>query len=63
MGTEEEERHNEVVDEVVKRLAENNLYVNQRDVEVEGKRIRILRVVIRPEIIKINKEKMKEVLD
>ena len=28
MGTEEEERHNEVVDEVVKRLAENNLYVN-----------------------------------
>jgi len=27
MGTEEEERHNEVVDEVVKRLAENNLYV------------------------------------
>jgi len=27
VGTEEEEGHDEVVEEVVKRLAENNLYV------------------------------------
>ena len=28
VGMEEEERHDEVIEEVVKRLAENNLYVN-----------------------------------
>ena len=27
VGTEEEKKHNEVVQEVVKRLAENNLYI------------------------------------
>jgi len=27
VGTEEKEGHNEIVEEVVKRLAENNLYV------------------------------------
>ena len=30
--TEEEERYDEIVEEVVKRLAENNLYINQKNV-------------------------------
>jgi len=30
VGTEEEERHNKVVDEIVKRLTKNNLYVKPK---------------------------------
>ena len=31
IGTKEEERHDEMVEEVVKRLAKNNLYVKQEE--------------------------------
>jgi len=30
VGTEEEERHNKVVDKIVMRLAKNNLYIKPR---------------------------------
>jgi len=40
--TEEEKEHNKVVEEVMKRLVENNLYKTRR-IQVEGYRSRIFR--------------------
>ena len=61
VGTEEEEGHDELVEEVVKRLAENNLYVKPEKYKV--KEIGFLRVVIGPEGIKMEEEKVKDVLE
>ena len=63
IGTEGEEGHNEIVEEVVKRLAENNLYVKLDKWKWKVKEIRFLEVVIGLEKIKIEEEKMKSMLD
>ena len=61
--TEKEEEHNEIVEEVVKRLAENNLYVKPEKCEQKVRKVEFLEVVIGLGKIKIEEEKMKEVLD
>ena len=61
--TEEEKEHDEIVEEVVKRLAENNLYVKLEKYEQKIREVRFLRVVIGPERINIEEEKIKRVLD
>jgi len=58
-----EERYDELVEEVVKRFAENNLYVKPEKCKWKVKKVEFLGVVIGPEGIKIEKEKMKGVLD
>ena len=63
VGTEEEKEHDEIVEEVVKRLAENNLYVKLDKYKQKIREVRFLRVVIGPEGIKIEEEKIKRVLD
>jgi len=63
VGTEKEEEHNEIVEEIVKRLAENNLYVKLEKCEKKVRKVEFLEVVIGLEEIKIEEEKMKEVLD
>jgi len=63
MGTEEEEGHDKVVEEVVKRLAKNNLYVKLEKYKYKVKKVGFLEVVIGLEGIKIEEEKVKEVLD
>jgi len=63
MGTEEEEGHDKVVEEVVKRLAKNNLYVKLEKCKYKVKKVGFLEVVIGLERIKIEEEKVKEVLD
>jgi len=55
---EEEEEHNEMAEEVVKKLAENDLYVKLEKCKWKVKKVGFLRVVIRSEGIK-----MKGVLD
>ena len=62
VGTEEEEEHNEVVEKVVKRLAENNLYVKLEKCKWKVREVGFLGVVIGLEGIKIEEEKVKEVL-
>ena len=57
-----EEGHNEIV-EVIRRLAENNLYVKPEKYKWKVKEVGFLRVVIGPEGIKMEEEKMKDVLD
>jgi len=57
------EGHDEVVEEIVRRLVENNLYVKSEKCKWRVKEVGFLGVVIRLEGIKIEEEKMKDVLD
>ena len=63
IGTEEEEGHDELVKEVVKKLAENDLYVKPEKCKWKVKKIVFLGVVIGLEGIKIEEETVKDVLD
>jgi len=60
---EEEEEHNEVVEDVVKRLVENNLYIKPEKYKWKVRKVRFLGVVIELERIKMKEEKVKGVLD
>ena len=60
---EKEERHNEVIEEVVKKLIENDLYVKLEKYKWKIREVGFLRVVIGLEGIKIEEEKMKVILD
>ena len=61
--TEEEEEYDEIVEEVVKMLVENNLYVKLKKCKWKVREIEFLGVVIGLEGIKIEEEKVKGVLD
>ena len=63
MGTEMEEGHDELVAEVIKRLEENNLYVKPEKCKWKVREVEFLGVVIGPEGIKMEKEKVKGVLE
>ena len=63
VGIEIEERHDEIVEEVVKRLAENDLYVKPEKCKWKVKKVVFLEVVIWPERIKIEEEKVKDIVD
>ena len=61
--TEEEEDHHKVVEEVVKRIAKNDLYIKLEKCKQKVRKVKFLEVAIRPERIKIEEEKVKGVLD
>jgi len=61
--TEMEEGHNEIVEKVVKRLAENNLYVKLEKYKWKVKEVGFLEVVIGLERIKMKEEKIKGILN
>jgi len=63
IGMEEEEGHDELVEEVVKRLAENDLYVKLEKCKWKVKEVGFLGVVIGPESIKMEEDKVKRVID
>ena len=63
IGTEIEEKHDELVEEVVRRLVENNLYMKLVKCKWKVREVGFLRVMIRPERIKMEEEKAKDVLD
>ena len=63
VGTETEEGHDELVAEVVKRMEENNLYVKLEKYKWKVKEVEFLGVVIGPEGIKMEKVKVKGVLE
>ena len=62
IGIEAEEGHDELVKKVVKRLAENDLYVKPEKCKQKVKEVGFLGVVIGPKGIKIEEEKVKSVL-
>ena len=60
--TKTEKRHNEIMEEVLRRLEENNLYMKPEKCMWKVRKIGFLRVVIGPNGIEIEKEKVDEVL-
>ena len=60
---EEKEEYNKVVKEVVRKLAENNLYIKLEKYKWKVRKVEFLEVIIGPECIKIEQEKVKRVLD
>jgi len=63
VGTEIEDGHNKLRAEVIRRLEENNLYVKLEKCKWKVREVGILGVVIGPEEIKMEKEKMRGVLE
>jgi len=63
VGMETKEGYNEIVVEIIKRLEENNLYMKPKKCKWKVREVVFLRVVIGPEGIKMEKEKVKGVLD
>ena len=63
IGMEMEEGHDELVAEVIKRLKENDLYVKQEKCKWKVRKVGFLGVIIGPEGIKMEEEKMKGVLE
>ena len=63
VGMETEEGHNEIVAEIIKRLEENVLYVKPEKCKWKVREVGFLGVVIRPEEIKMEEEKVKSVLE
>jgi len=61
--TEMEEGYNELVEEILRRLEENDLYVKLEKYKWKVKEVDFLGVVLRLEEIKMEKAKMKAVLD
>jgi len=55
VGIEEEEEYDKVVEEVVKRLAKNDIYVKLKKCKWKVRKVRFLRVVIGLEEIKMEK--------
>ena len=62
VGTETEERHDEIVEEVLRRLEENDLYVKPEKYVWKVKKNGFLGVVIGPSGIEMEKEKVDGVL-
>jgi len=62
VGMETEEGHNEIVEEVLKRLKENNLYIKPEKCMWKVQKIGFLGVVIGPDGIEMEKEKVDRVL-
>jgi len=63
IGMETEDRHDEIVAEVVRRLEENDLYVKPEKCKWKVREVEFLGVVIGLEGIKMEKEKVKGVLE
>ena len=62
VGTETEEGHNEIVEEILKRLEENDLYVKLEKCMWKIKKIGFLGVIIGPNRMEIEAEKVEGVL-
>jgi len=62
VGTEKEEGHDEVVEEVVKMLVENDLYMKPEKCKWKIRKVGFLGVVIELEGIKMEEEKVKCIL-
>ena len=62
VGTETEKGHDEIVEEVLRRLEENNLYVKPEKCIQKARKIGFLGVVIGPNRIEIEKEKVDSIL-
>jgi len=63
VGMETEERHDEIVAKIIKRLEENDLYIKPEKYKWKVREIGFLEVVIGPDGVKMEEEKVKRILD
>ena len=63
VGTGTDKGHNEIVEEVLKRIEEHNLYLKPEKCVWKVKKVGFLGLIIGKDRIKMEKEKVKEVLD
>jgi len=63
INMEEEEEHNKVVEEILKKIKENDLYIKLEKYMQKLRRVNFLGVELELEGVKIEKEKVKEVVD
>ena len=63
VGIDTEKKYEKIVTEVIRRLEENDLYVKLEKCKWKVREVGFLGVVIGPDRIKMEKEKMKRVLD
>ena len=63
VGMEDKAGHDELVAEIIKRLEENDLYVKSEKYKWKVREVGFLGVVIGPDGIKMEEEKVKDVLD
>ena len=63
VGMETEEGHNKIVAKIIRRLEENDLYVKPEKFKWKVKEVGFLGVVIGPDRIKMEEEKVKDVLE
>ena len=61
--TESEEEHDEIVEKILRRLEENNLYIKLEKYIQKVRKIGLLGVIIEPNGIEIEKEKVDKVLN
>jgi len=63
VATDTEEGHDKLVEKVLRRLEENNLFVKPEKCKWKVREVEFLGVVIGPKEVEIQKEKVKEVLN
>jgi len=63
VATDTEEGHNELVEEILKRLEENDLFVKPKKCKWKVREVKFLEVVIGPREVEMQKEKVKGVLN
>ena len=63
VGMETEKEHNNIMKKVLRRVAENNLFVKPEKYVWKVREVEFLEVVIKPDRIKIEKEKVQGVVD
>ena len=63
VGTETEEGHDEIVAEVIRMLEENDLYIKPEKCKWKVREVGFLGVVIEPEGMQMEKEKVKGILE
>jgi len=63
IATETEEGHDEIVEEVLKRLEENDLFIKQEKCMWKVREVEFLGVVIGEDGVRMEKEKVQEVVE
>ena len=63
VGMEMEEGYNEIVAKIIKRLEENDLYIKLEKYKWKVREVGFLGVVIGPDRVKMEEEKVKGILD
>jgi len=63
VGTETEERHNDIMKEVLRKMVENDLFVKLEKCVWKVREVGFLEVIMGPDNVKIEKEKVQGVVD